>query len=197
MANSIERHWSCSTRSMSAWSARKPNSLGPRAGLLATCSVTARSAPKMVVMPRSMLALGRYELTGPRIPRVRLVHRCRAPRLHRRRLLARSRLSTDGSPSGRMRELVRRDGVPLVAQPHHRGSVPPPDRGRVGQGGRRFTARMPPRRYGTQRPLPSRLLRRQRGRPVGRFRSSTRDETRCYSGSSRGSTVSVRAAGAA
>ena len=79
-------------------------------------------------------------------------------------------LSADGSSSGDVRELGRRAGVCVVAEPDDGCDVSAADRGGMGTCGRRVSARLLRRTDGKRCNVPGRLLRFERRGSVGHAR---------------------------
>ena len=91
-------------------------------------------------------------------------------------LLARPRLSADGSPSRDLHELGRRSVVRGLAQPNHGRAVPSANSGRVDRGRGRFAAWLHPVAY---RPSPPRHVSRRHPRPQwSRFIGPARERVR-------------------
>ena len=95
--------------------------------------------PEMVVLAGGGLAYGAVRGDGGGVSGVRV---CDGG--HRQRSVARPRVSADGPASGNEREVVRRSGVRVVAEPADGCSVSVADGGGVGAGGVRVSAGVRP-----------------------------------------------------
>ena len=123
--------------------------------------------PEMVVLPGGGLAMGRYEVT---VGEYRAFVSATGGNGRRWLGLAGPRLSADGPSSGDLRELGRRAGVCVVAEPADWRGVSVADGGGVGAGGVRVSGGMLPRPHGEHWNVPGGFVRLERGGPVGHGR---------------------------
>ena len=123
--------------------------------------------PEMVVLPGGNLAMGRYEVTVAEYRAFASATGGRWERLPFWRFVARSRLSADGTASCDVRELGRRAGVCVVAEPDDGQDLSVADRGGMGARCGGVSARMRDRTDGESGNVSGRFLRFERGRRVG------------------------------